>query len=156
LPAATAALSILTSVLFAQENNLRVKGAFDGKFTGTVAGTTLEATGGGAGTASVLGPFTYVEKATVDLATGLSNGTIQITAANGDVINASYVGRALPEIPKGSHFVALLTITGGTGRYRNATGGLTLDRLFDDTNIPAFTLGYGTMIGTINTPGSDK
>ena len=95
------------------------------------------------------------EKPTLDLATGLAKGTLQLVAANGDVINGSFVGRALPEdIPKGSHYIGLLTITSGTGRFQGATGGLTVDRLFDDTNLPVFSLGYSSFTGTINIPAS--
>jgi hypothetical protein len=148
------ALSAFT--VLAQVNSVRLRGAFDGRFTGTVDGGTLQSAGSGAGTASEIGPFTYTEKATVDLATGLSSGVFQLVAANGDVINCSYVGRALSDIPKGSHFIGLLTITSGTGRFQGATGGLTIDRYFDNTNVPAFLLGYGSLTGTISTPGATR
>ena len=149
-------VALSASTVLAQVNSIRFKGAFDGRFTGTVEGGTLQSAGTGAGTASEIGPFTYTEKATIDLATGLSTGVLQLVAANGDVINCAYAGRALSNIPKGSHFIGLLTITGGTGRFQGATGGLTVDRFFDNTNVPAFLLGYGTLTGTISTPGSPK
>lgn len=145
-----------TCIAFGQANTVSLQGAFDGRYTGTVQGTTLQATGGGAGTSSYIGPFTYSEKATVDLITGLSNGTFRLVAANGDQLNGSFVGRALPDIPKGSHFIGLVTITDGTGRFQGATGGLTLDRFFDDTNVPAYNLAYGTLTGTITTPAPTR
>lgn len=154
-PALVVLLLVVSASTVLAQVNVRVKGHFDIRTTGVVEGGMLKATGTGAGTASQIGPFTYTEKATVDLATGLANGVFQLVAANGDVINGSFVGRALPEdIPKGSHYIGLLTITSGTGRYQGATGGLTVDRLFDDTNIPAFDLGYSSFAGTINIPAS--
>ncbi len=157
-PALAALLLVLSaSTVLAQVNSVRFKGAFACRFTGAVQGGTLQSTGTCAGTASQIGPFTYTETATVDLATGLSSGVFQLVAANGDVINGSFVGRTLPEdIPKGSHFIGLLTITSGTGRFQGATGGLTVDRLFDNTNLPAFLLGYGSLTGTISTPASTQ
>jgi hypothetical protein len=117
----------------------------------------LQGSGGGSGTASYIGAFTYTEKFTIDLVTGLSSGSCQIIAANGDVIKASSVGRALPDgVPVGSHLIQLLTITGGTGRFQGASGGFTMDRFLDDSNVPAFDLGFGTFTGTISTPGSNK
>jgi hypothetical protein len=151
-------MGLSASTVLAQVNSVRVKGHFVSRFTGSVDGATLRSTGTGAGTASQIGPFTITLTATVELATGLAgSGTFQLVAANGDVINGSYVGRALPEnIPKGSHFIGLLTITRGAGRFQGARGGLTADLLFDDTNIPAFNMGYSSLTGTISTPGSTK
>ena len=155
-PTLAALLIVLSaSAVLAQVNSIQFKGAFNCRFTGAVEGGTLHSSGTCTGTASQIGPFTYTETATVDLATGLSSGVFQLVAANGDVINGSYAGRTLPEdIPKGSHFIGLLTITSGTGRFQGATGGLTVDRLFDNTNLPAFLLGYGSLTGTIITPAS--
>lgn len=148
-------MALSASTVLAQVNSVRVKGHFDIRATGVVEGGMLKGTATGAGTASQIGPFTITENATVDLATGLARGTFQLVAANGDVINGSFVGRALPEdIPKGSHYIGLLTITSGTGRFQGATGGLTVDRLFDDTNLPVFSLGYSSFAGTINIPAS--
>ncbi len=141
----------------AQVNTVRIKGAFQTRTTAVLQSGILQANGSGAGTASHIGPFTFTEKATVDLATGLSTGVFQLTSANGDMINGSFVGRAQPDnVPTGSHFIGLLVITGGTGRFRGATGGFTMDRFFDDTNVPIFNLGYGSLTGTISTPASNK
>lgn len=149
-------LAVILSVSSAgaqPRTDVSFKGACDGKFTGAVEGPTLRASGGGTGTATLIGPFTYTEKATVDLPTGLTtSGTLQLTTPSGDVINASFVGRALPEVPKGSHFVGLYTITGGAGRFRRATGSFTVNRYFDDTNIPAFNLGWSSIEGRIDAP----
>jgi hypothetical protein len=155
-PALAALLLVLSaSAVLAQVNEVGFKGSFGGRSIGTVEAGTLRATETGAGIASQIGPFTYTEKATVDLATGLASSVFQLVAPNGDVINASSVGRALP-ILNGSHYDGLLTITGGTGRFQGATGAFTLDRFFDNTNIPAFASSYGSLTGTISTPGSIK
>ena len=135
---------------------VRIKGALQTRSTGSVDKGLLQASGTGAGIASFIGPFTFTDKATVDLATGLNTGgSFQLTAANGDTVQGSYVGRTEPgDVPTGTHFIGLLVITGGTGRYKGATGSLTWDRYFDDTNIPVFNLSYGSLTGTIRIPVS--
>lgn len=142
----------------AQVNTVRIKGAFQTRNTAVLQSGILQITGSGAGTASHIGPFTYTEKVTVDLATGLaSSGVFQLATANGDMINGSFVGRAQPaDVPTGSHFIGLLVITGGTGRFRGATGGFKMDRFFDDTSLPIYDLSYGTFTGTISTPATNK
>ncbi|MFN7925019.1 MAG: hypothetical protein U0Q16_33280 [Bryobacteraceae bacterium] len=155
MAASVLAVTLSLPTLGAQsETGSPFKGAFDGKFTGAVEGPILRATGGGAGTATLIGPFTYTEKTTVDLPTGLATaGTFQFLLANGDTITAVFVGRAVSDVPKGSYFVGLYTITGGTGRFQRATGTLTMHRYFDDTNIPAFNLGWSHFSGRIDAPG---
>lgn len=150
------------SLMFAQTSptpviDTLIEGAMYVRASGTVEQGVLRANSNGNGTASRLGPFTYTEKANVDLATGLSSGTCQLVTINGDVINASFAGRTLPDnVPSGSHLISLLTITGGTGRFRGATGGVTMHRYFDDSGIPVFNLGYGTLSGTISVPLATK
>lgn len=149
------AVTVLMPQMGAQPQAVtRFKGAFDGKYTATVEGATLRGTGGGAGTATLVGPFTYTEKATVDLPTGMTGaGSFQFVLANGDTITAVLVGRAVPDVPKGNSFVGLYTITGGTGKFQRATGSFTVQRYFDDSNIPAFSLGWSHFEGIIDAPG---
>ncbi len=157
-PAVAALLMVLSaSAVLAQVNNVRFKGATNGRNTGVVEGGSLRATETGAGTASHIGRFTYTGRATVDLATGLSSGVFQLVAANADVINGSFVGRAGPsDTPNIGHIVELVTITGGTGRFQGATGSFTFDRLDDLTTLPAFASTSGSLTGKISTPGSTK
>ena len=160
-PALTALLLVLSaSAVLAQVNNVRFKGSFAGRDTGVVDGGILQATGTGSGTASHIGSFTYTAKATVlptGPGSGLSSGVFQLVAANGDVINGSFVGRGGPtDTPNVGHIIELMTITGGTGRFQGATGGFTFDRLEDETTLPAFSSTSGSLTGTISTPGSTK
>lgn len=155
---ATLLLVLSAPTVVAQANNVRFKGACDGRESGVVQGGSLLVDGSGSGTASHVGRFTYTWKTTVDLATGLSaGGVFQLVAANGDVINGSFVGRGMPtDAPNVHHIIELMSITGGTGRFQGATGGFTMDRLVDQTTLPAFASTSGSFKGTISTPGSTK
>ena len=143
----------------AQVNNFQIKGAFDGRDVDVVQGGTLLGNNSCAGTASYIGRFTFTAKATVDLATGLSSGGgIQLVTANGDTIYGSFVGRGVPpsDTPNLGHIIELVTITGGTGRFRGATGAFTMDRLIDLTTLPVYASTSGTLKGTISVSGSAK
>ena len=52
------------------------------------------------------------------------NGVLELGAANGDQVNATYVGDIVPSEDPAVPFLLLFTITfdGGTGRFTNATG----------------------------------
>lgn len=147
-------LTLSASALIAQTKEVPFKGAYDGRETDVVQGGSLLVDGSGSGTASHVGRFTFTWKVTVDLATGLSSGGVfRLVAANGDVINGSFVGRGVPtDTPNVAHVVELVSITGGTGRFQEATGGFTLDRLVDITT----GLTSGSLKGTIGTLGSTK
>lgn len=151
---ATLLLILSASIVPAQANEVPFRGAYDGRETDVVQGGSLLVDGSGSGTASHVGRFTYTWKTTVDLATGLSSGGVfRLVAANGDVINGSFVGRGMPtDTPNVAHVVELVSITGGNGRFQGATGGFTLDRLVDLTT----GLTSGSLKGTLSTPGSTK
>ena len=83
----------------------------------------------GTGTASNMGAVTLMA---TDCITpnppsfAFSNGKLTITAANGDELRASYSGTFLP-LPNSIPFTlytisGTFTVTGGTGRFSNATG----------------------------------
>jgi hypothetical protein len=156
-PAVTALLMILSAcAVLAQVNKLSFKGAFDERDTGVVQFPSLFLTGGGSGTASHLGRFTYTYKVTVDLTNALSTGVIQLVAANGDVINGVSVGRGEPtDTPNLTHVTQLVTITGGTGRFQGATGAFTSDAFLVNDTKTGIGLSSGTLKGTISTPGSN-
>lgn len=142
------------SVASAEINTVPFKGAYDGREVDVVQGGSLLVDGIGSGTASHTGRFTYTWRVTVDLATGNSSGGIfQMVSANGDVINGTFVGIGVPtDTPNVAHIIELATITGGTGRFQGATGGLTLDRLVD----LATGLTSGSLNGTLSSVGSTK
>lgn len=76
-------------------------------------------------------------------------GGLVFTAANGDTLYAKYIG-TLTQQPSGPHLITgHFTISGGTGRFVEATGGGTLT----GTEVIDFTAGTGSgeieAIGTI-------
>ena len=130
-PAVAALLMILSaSVVLADPKTVPFKGSFDERDTGVVQFPILSLTGGGSGTASQLGRFSFTSDVKVDLTNSLSSGTIQLLAANGDAINGVCVGRGEPtDTPHITHVILLVTITGGTGRFQGATGAFTMDSI---------------------------
>ena len=98
----------------------------------------------GTGTASHLGQYTLVANLAVNLATGSSSGLLTFTAANGDSFTATETGQAV--FMNGYvRITELATITGGTGRFAQATGTLTVVRREN----PATGVSTGTVDGTI-------
>ena len=81
----------------------------------------------GTGTASHLGRYTLASEFTLSPATLTAAGHITFTAANGDLLFATFTGRSV--VAGGIvTIVEALTITGGTGRFAGATGSATLQR----------------------------
>jgi hypothetical protein len=158
-PALAGLLLVLTaSTVLAQnqKNNFSVLGSFSGHDIGVVQGGTLQATESGVGTASHIGRFNFALNATVDLATAHATGVFLMVLSNGDVIYGSFSGQGNMISPNLGHIVEHMTINGGTGRFQGATGDFTLDRLQDQSTLPAFDSTSGTLTGTISTPPSDK
>lgn len=114
---------------------------FQGTFTGTSRscfhdGTcppgTLIITARTTGEATELGRFTAIIVSTGDFPpTGEpGSATWDFTAANGDRLSATAVGREDEFIPPNvSHVSATATIVGGTGRFGAATGTFTVRRV---------------------------
>jgi hypothetical protein len=75
-------------------------------------------------------------------------GLYEFTAANGDKLYAEFTGESLMIAPGVLHIVETAAITGGTGRFVNATGSFTCERL---NNIAAGTT-IGFFDGVISTP----
>ena len=89
----------------------------------------LLANGTGEGTATHLGRFTATYEATADLATPTATGTYRFTAANGDLLVATFVGSAVNIQPGRDQFTEVLTVVSGTGRFAAARGTFTLVRV---------------------------
>jgi hypothetical protein len=98
----------------------------------------VNATGWGA--ASHLGRFTMTYELEVNLLTlpFETSGTAVFTAANGDQLFTDIVGLGTPINEDENSIVELHTITGGTGRFEEATGDFTrtyhLDRITGATS----------------------
>ena len=108
---------------------------------GTGYDINVEAHGAGA---STFGPLLFTLHKTVQ-ATGLSHGCLQLSTANGDVLNAIYdINLGGPnDHGFGDGSDGKLTFTGGTGRFQGASGSAKLGSTF--TNIyPASSIIGGT------------
>ena len=86
-----------------------------------------------------------------NLSTGSGVGSLQFIAANGDKVFTTLFGQGTPTGTPGINLIVEVnTITGGTGRFANAKGSFTVERLVDVTT--GFT--SGSFSGTITSPGS--
>jgi len=85
------------------------------------------------GTATYLGRYTEHVTAQINVLTMSSTGAATFTAANGDTLSASVVGQATRIGPTTLSIVEVYTITGGTGRFADATGSFTLESTVDQT-----------------------
>ena len=109
---------------------------------------TLLADGSGEGIATHLGRFTLTWHFTV---TTVGTGPVHFIAANGDNIFTTAVGQSEPTSTPGVfRIMEVQTITGGTGRFANATGSFIVERLLD------FNTGFtsGSFHGTITSPSA--
>ena len=107
------------------------RGSMEGFYT-SVPGIN-PATLSASGNASHLGRFTFMLEGQVSSDLLSAFGTVQFIAANGDKIFGEFIGEAtLIELPIIS-IEENVTITGGTGRFADLTGNLTLTRFVDVT-----------------------
>jgi hypothetical protein len=126
---------------------------FKGRFEGTQIVTPLtpplaSVEASATGNATHVGRFTIELPHTVNFATRTAQGTCTLVAANGDVLIADFTGQA-----QGGPIVSIVehaTITGGTGRFAEATGSFTIERVFD----PVAGTTSGSFQGTISAPGA--
>lgn len=111
-------------------------------FKGTVSGTIpadigppLPGTGGcvfsftvpNSGNANHLGAFTGSANFVPNLCDGSYTGTFNWAAANGDRLSGTFLGQQVPTATAGVFYnLETAVITGGTGRFRHATGMFTL------------------------------
>jgi hypothetical protein len=85
----------------------------------------------GTGTATHLGRYTEHLTAQINILTGHGTGFATFTAANGDALSASVDGQSTRTGPTTLSIVEVYTITGGTGRFADATGSFTLNSTVD-------------------------
>ena len=82
----------------------------------------------GTGTATQLGKYTSHLTAQINVSTGHATGVATFTAANGDTLTTTVDGQGTPTPTPGVvSVVEVYTITGGTGRFADATGTFTLE-----------------------------
>jgi hypothetical protein len=75
------------------------------------------------GNANLLGNFTGTANFIPNLCDGSYTGTFNWSAANGGSISGSFIGQLIPTATQGVFYnLETAIITGGTGRFRHATG----------------------------------
>jgi hypothetical protein len=100
----------------------------------------------GTGTATYLGKYTEHVTLQVNIPTMTSTGAATFTTANGDTLSASVVGHSTRTGPTVLSIVEVYTITGGTGRFADATGTFTLQSTLEQTT----GVSTGTFSGAID------
>ena len=129
---------------------------FEGSFTvdshsAFVPPNTLVITGTGEGTATHLGRSTVAWLDNVDTNTATSTGTFTLKAANGDQIFAATTGHEESFVPPNiSSTIVIATIQGGTGRFVDASGMLTIHGVQAIDFVNGTASGSQTITGQIN------
>ena len=146
-----AALFLAAALPGAMAGETPFKGSFQAVETQSVQFPTLTVAGLGAGNATQLGKFTMTYAAEVNLLSHVGTGSVEFVAANGDRVFADILGHSTPTgTPNVVSIVEVLTITGGTGRFADATGSVISTRLLDQVNGNT----SGSFDGTIDLRGA--
>lgn len=146
-------LIILTSTTLAApaagERQLLIKGSLQATETQQVAFPTLFVSLTGSGNATQLGSFILTSQAQVNIPTLASTTSATLVAADGSSLFGEGSGQATPTSNPGVvSIVESYTITGGTGRFAEASGSFTVERLLER----ATGASSGTIRGTIVLP----
>ena len=143
---AALAVGLATVAVSAAAAETPFKGTVNAVETGTVVPPTRFLDRTGTGTATYLGRYTERVTMAIDLPTMSSTGAARFTAANGDVLLATVAGQATRTSPTTLSIVEIYTITGGTGRFADATGSFTLNSTVDQVT----GVSSGTFSGAID------
>ena len=108
---------------------------------------TLLADGTAEGTATHLGRYTAKFNATVNVLDGTATGNYTFEAANGDQLFSTFTGLGVPAGGTMASITETLTITGGTGRFADASGTLVVRRALDQATGKSL----GAIEGSIST-----
>jgi hypothetical protein len=122
------------------------RGTVNAVETGTTVFPTRFLDRDGTGVATYLGRYSEHVTMVINLPTLSSVGAATFTAANGDTLLATVAGQATRTSPTMLSIVEVYTITGGTGRFADATGGFTLHSTLDQTT----GVSSGTLSGAID------
>jgi hypothetical protein len=143
---AAIAVSLASVAVSAVAAETPFKGTVNAVETGQTVFPTRFLDREGTGNATYLGKYTEHVVMVINLPTLTSTGTATFTAANGDTLSASIVGQATRTGPTALSIVEVYTITGGTGRFADATGSFTLRSTLDQTT----GVSTGTLSGAID------
>ena len=129
---------------------LPFKGSFKAVETSQPNLPIVHVTATGSGEATQLGRFTVSYQVDVNVQTGAGTGlSAEFVAANGDSLFAEGTGQASPSGTPGTvNIIENYTITGGTGRFANASGTFTVERVASETTGET----SGTLSGNIVIP----
>ena len=122
------------------------KGTVSAVETGTTVFPFRSITREGTGVATYLGKYTEQVTMRIDVRVLHGTGSATFTAANGDTLSASVDGQATVTGPGTLSIVENYTITGGTGRFADATGRFTLNSTLDQVT----GVSSGTLRGSID------
>jgi hypothetical protein len=139
----TALLSVAVSATAAETP---FKGTVNAVETSQVVFPIASVTRDGGGTATYLGKYTEHITVQVNVLTSHGIGAATFTAANGDTLTATVDGQATPVSPGVLSIVEVYTVTGGTGRFADATGTFTLENILNQ----ATGVSSGTLSGAID------
>lgn len=141
---AAAAVSLTSISAVAAETPF--KGTVSAVETAEVTFPTASLTRDGTGTATYLGKYTVHIEITINIPTMSSTGTAIFTAANGDTLTANVAGQATRTGSTTLSIIEDYTVTGGTGRFADATGSFTLEGTVEETT----GVSSGTFSGVID------
>ena len=111
-------------------NRLSVSGIVHSTETYTADFNTMFVTASGWGEVSELGRFTVNYETQVNVRDLSGTESVRFVTANGDSLQARGIGQATEDqTPNVYQVVEIYTITGGTGRFKDASGTLTLKRV---------------------------
>lgn len=123
------------------------KGSLEGTVTRSLPPPPISVNVDATGRATHLGRFTLQIPHVVTPPNGV--GYYHFVAANGDTVDAEFTGLSTMVAPGFLYIVETATITGGTGRFANASGSFVTERLYDT----AAGTTIGSFEGTISRPG---
>ena len=144
---AATAVSLASVTASAAAAETPLKGTFNGIETGETVFPIRSITREGTGNATYLGKYTSHLTGEINLLTSHATGDATFTAANGDTLTTTGDGQATPTTTPGVlSIVEVYTITGGTGRFADATGAFTLKNIVTQ----ATGVSTGTLSGAID------
>lgn len=140
------ALALASLAVSATAAETPFKGTVSAVETGVTAFPFRTITREGGGTATYLGNYTEHNTMQIFLPTLHGTGTATFTAANGDTLTTTVDGQATRTSPTTVSIVEVYTVTGGTGRFADASGSFTLHSTLDQTTGAS----SGTLSGAID------
>jgi len=143
---------ILTASLAvpATAHQVPFKGSLQGNDTDTCFSFPIACVAtNGTGNSTLLGKFSFTMQNFVNVVTGTDSGFARFIAANGDTIDATFVGSGEFITPDLISIKETFTINGGTGRFAGAQGSFNVERLAS----PVTFMTSGSFDGTITSPG---